>query len=162
MCECVYPAAGLNAAVSLQSSSAGILKSAKGGTQLDAIKQKLKALDSFKAWSNYLLATTVAALGSTAPADTTFCTDWLKKADIVFFALSVVFAILTLALIPHAAEDIKQDANGAAPSIYHVLLAWMVCRIAANPSVFASAHLLSIRHRSVRDRDHFPTHALLA
>jgi hypothetical protein len=32
-------------------------------------EQKLKALDAFKDWSNYLLITTVAALGWTASKD---------------------------------------------------------------------------------------------
>ncbi len=36
------------------------------------------------------------------------------------FALSTVFAILTLALIPHVAELIKEDAQGNLPSIYQV------------------------------------------
>ena len=32
----------------------------------DRLDQKLKALDAFKDWSNYLLVTTVAALGWTS------------------------------------------------------------------------------------------------
>jgi hypothetical protein len=87
---------------------------------LDAVEQKLKALDSFKDWSNYLLVTTVAALGWAAEKDAgTFCTPWMKQGAVVLFALSVVFAILTLALIPHVAEDIKLTDEGC-PSIYQV------------------------------------------
>jgi hypothetical protein len=88
---------------------------------LDAIEQKLKALDGFKDWSNYLLVTTVAALGWTAEKGSdSFCTPWIKQVVVLLFALSVVFAILTLALIPHVAEDIKTRKNGQVPSIYHV------------------------------------------
>jgi hypothetical protein len=62
------------------------------------IDQKLKALDAFKDWSNYLLVTTVASLGWTAKENANgFCTPWMKSGAIVLFALSVVFAILTLA-----------------------------------------------------------------
>ena len=52
------------------------------------MEQHLKALDSFKDWSNYLLVTTVAALGWTAGKDAGhFCLPWMKSAAILFFAL---------------------------------------------------------------------------
>jgi hypothetical protein len=87
---------------------------------MDKLEQKLKALDAFKDWSNYLLVTTVAALGWTAKDATHFCNAWMKSGAIFLFALSTVFAILTLALIPHVAELIKEDAAGDLPSIYYV------------------------------------------
>jgi hypothetical protein len=87
---------------------------------MDATEQKLKALDSFKDWSNYLLVTTVAALGWTAGKDAgTFCSPSMRPFAIVSFALSIVFGIMTLALVPHIGEDIKA-ADGITPSIYHV------------------------------------------
>jgi hypothetical protein len=81
------------------------------------IEQKLKALDGFKDWSNYLLVTTVAALGWTTAKDGAgFSSIWIKGVCIALFALSVLFAILTLALIPHIAEELSaQDC-----SIYRV------------------------------------------
>jgi len=76
------------------------------------IEQKLKALDSFKDWGNYLLLTTVAALGWTTAKDAaSFSSPWIKDACILLFAISVVFAILTLALIPHVAENITEDVE---------------------------------------------------
>ena len=70
-----------------------------------AVEQKLKALEAFKDWSNYLLVTTVAALGwvSTKEAPE-LCPEWIRTWCIVSLALSVFFSILTLALIPHVAE----------------------------------------------------------
>ena len=72
---------------------------------MDPIVQKLKALGSFKDRSNYLLLTTSGALGWTATA--TFSSGDMKPVAVICFALSIVFAILTPALIPHVAEDIK-------------------------------------------------------
>ncbi len=81
------------------------------------IEQKLKALDAFKDWSNYLLITTVAAVGWTAEKQPDrFCTPFMKPAAVICFALSIVFAIMTLALVPHVAEDIEIKTR----SIYRV------------------------------------------
>ena len=85
------------------------------------IDQKLKALEAFKDWSNYLLVTTVASLGWTAKENANgFCTQWMKSGAIALFALAVVFAILTLALIPHIAEKIEDDPEPKRKSIYDV------------------------------------------
>jgi hypothetical protein len=76
------------------------------------IEQKLKALDCFKDWSNYLLVTTVAALGWVAAKD--------SPSDFGFvvwcFAVSAVFGIFTLALIPIVAEEVHADTK----SVYDV------------------------------------------
>jgi hypothetical protein len=89
-------------------------------TQKEMLDQKLKALDAFKDWTNYLLITTVAALGWTAGKEATnFSTPCMRIYAVLTFAVSIVFAILTLALIPHVAEDIEID-NGKYPSIYKV------------------------------------------
>ncbi|HVI10663.1 MAG TPA: hypothetical protein VND65_20405 [Candidatus Binatia bacterium] len=90
----------------------------------DALEQRLKALDSFKDWSNYLLITTVAALGWTTGKDAAaFCTPCMKTLAILTFALSIVFAILVLALIPHVAEGLRAQTaphEPPLPSIYEV------------------------------------------
>jgi hypothetical protein len=84
---------------------------------LTGIEQKLKALEYFKDWSNYLLVTTVAALGWTSAKNaTTFSPQWTRAVCIWSFALSIVFGIFTLALIPHVGEDIAENAE----SIYAV------------------------------------------
>lgn len=74
----------------------------------------VESLKSFKDWSNYLLVTTVASLGWVAsekgpklPNDLLFWIVWS-------LALSIVFAILTLA--PLVAEKITDDTS----SIYDV------------------------------------------
>jgi predicted kinase len=64
-----------------------------------------KPLEYFKDWSNYLLVTTVAALGWVATNNVTFANPWLRVLCIAYLALSVVFGIFTLALIPLVAEQ---------------------------------------------------------
>jgi hypothetical protein len=78
-------------------------------------EQLLKALGYFKDWSNYLLVTTVAALGWVSSKDAVLPGEW-RTIIMVLFALSVVFAILTLALIPLVAEAITDEST----SIYDV------------------------------------------
>jgi hypothetical protein len=80
------------------------------------LEQKLKALSAFKDWSNYLLVTTVAAIGWTTSEHVCFASPTLKATCVIFLALSVVFAILTLALIPHVGEDLREGDK----SIYSV------------------------------------------
>jgi len=72
---------------------------------MELIERRLRALEAFKDWSNYLLVTTVAALGWVSTKDAPhFSGSCLRLACIWSFALSILFAILTLALIPHVAE----------------------------------------------------------
>jgi len=88
---------------------------------MTGVEQKLKALDFFKDWTNYLLVTTVAALGWTSAKDAaTFSATWLRAACILTFAISIVFAIFTLALIPHIGEDLAESDS----SIYEVKWKW--------------------------------------
>jgi hypothetical protein len=89
---------------------------------MDPLEQSLKALDSFKDWSNYLLVTTVAALGWTAGKDGANFKDKeiMKTCAILAFAVSIVFAILVLAMVPHVAEDLSPLPGGKYPSIYKV------------------------------------------
>lgn len=84
------------------------------------IEQNLKALEFFKDWSNYMLVTTVAALG------------WLAEGGqdtngfaIVCLAISALLGIGTLALIPVIAGQLR-DRD---PSFYDIeakcKLVWM-------------------------------------
>src|ERR1700675_206652 len=81
------------------------------------LDQRLKALEAFKDWSNYLLVATVGALGWTTTHDGAhFSSVVIGNVCAGLFAISVIFAILTLALIPHIAEDLKAKDS----SIYRV------------------------------------------
>ena len=74
------------------------------------------ALEHFKDWTNYLLVTTVAALGWVGTKDAPdFLCPWLRLACVWSLALSCIFGIFTLALIPLIAEQ-----QGATPSFYDV------------------------------------------
>ena len=70
----------------------------------EALKRFTGSLEHFKDWSNYLLVTTVAALGWTATKDQAF-RSWARSLCILLFALSTVFAIFTLAMISPIAEQ---------------------------------------------------------
>lgn len=72
------------------------------------IEQLLKGLEFFKDWSNFLLVTTVAALGWVATKDRPHISVRALRWTIGLWAISVVFAIFTLALIPIIVERIEE------------------------------------------------------
>lgn len=74
-------------------------------------EQHTKALDMFKDWSNYLLVTTVAALGWVVSKDAAIH----APVAVFCFAASAVFGILTLALIPLVAEQLTDLAPVPTP-----------------------------------------------
>lgn len=81
---------------------------------------KSKALEFFKDWSNYLLVTTVAAVGWVAAGDIDFSSVWVRAICILAFALSITFGILTLALIPL----VEEQRNETHASNYDVVVAY--------------------------------------
>ena len=72
------------------------------------IEQVLRALEFFKDWSNFLLVTTVAALGWVATKDRPHISVPALRWTIGLLATSVIFAIFTLALIPIVAQGISK------------------------------------------------------
>lgn len=76
---------------------------------MEPIDKRLKALEWFKDWSNYLLVTTVAAIGWVASDKNIFCAPSWKAASIWSFGVSIVFGIFTLALIPLITQQIEED-----------------------------------------------------
>jgi hypothetical protein len=76
--------------------------------------QLIASLGFFKDWTNYLLVTTVAALGWIATKPLILDGIALKW-TIGFLSLSIVFAILTLALVPLVGERLT-----AGTSLYDV------------------------------------------
>lgn len=79
------------------------------------VTQLIAALGNFKDWSNYLLVTTVAALGWVATKPILLAPTPLSW-TIVCFGVSIVFAVFTLALIPIVGETLSADTK----SIYDV------------------------------------------
>jgi hypothetical protein len=78
--------------------------------------RRLEALESFGQWSNWLLVTTVAAVGWVAKADSR---DSLTAAFAVWsLGISTLFGICTLALVPLVAE--QMDAVSDRSSIFVV------------------------------------------
>jgi hypothetical protein len=63
------------------------------------------SLGAFEKWSNYLLVTTVAAVGWVGSSGVTFKSPLIKSATLWAFGVSIVFGIFTLALIPLIAEQ---------------------------------------------------------
>lgn len=90
------------------------------------IEQLLQALDFFKDWSNFLLVTTVAALGWVATKDRPHISTLAVRWTVFCFGSSVVCAILTLALIPIVAEGITKVTTSFydVPARFTLLWLW--------------------------------------
>ncbi len=73
------------------------------------VEQKMAALGYFKDWSNYVLVTTVAAVGWVVAKESIPITAWARTSCIWAFALSAVFGVFTLALIPLIGEAIREE-----------------------------------------------------
>jgi hypothetical protein len=69
---------------------------------------KILALQTFERWSNYLLVTTVAATGWVATKNIDVDQPW-QDAALWCFGTSIVFGILTLALIPIIAQSMSPN-----------------------------------------------------
>ena len=111
---------------------------------MDSVDQQLKALEYFKDWSNYLLVTTVAALGWVSTQEEAVLPSFSKTWCIWLFAVSILFAILTLALIPHVAEGVtKSDKSfyDVRPK-FHVFWLWGPLPSARLPWVCWPQHML--------------------
>ena len=72
--------------------------------------QLTASLGFFKDWTNYLLVTTVAALGWVAKGDS-LVTGMELRWTISFLCLSIIFAIFTLALIPIVGERLSDGGS---------------------------------------------------
>ena len=81
---------------------------------------KTKALEFFKDWSNYLLVTTAVAVGWVGGTGFAFSSAWVRAVCILSFSISIVFGILTLALIPLVQEQrrAEHDSNYDVPARY--------------------------------------------
>jgi hypothetical protein len=70
------------------------------------------ALEAFSAWSNYLLVTTVAAVGWISSGHVKFRSDFFQSLSLWCLGVSVIFGIFTLALVPLISEQArKNDAS---------------------------------------------------
>jgi hypothetical protein len=74
------------------------------------LDQLVSSLGFFKDWTNYLLVTTVAALGWIATKDVVLKGSALRW-TIALLCLSIVFAILTLALIPIVGQELRAGGS---------------------------------------------------
>jgi hypothetical protein len=88
-------------------------------------EQLLKALEYFKDWSNFLLVTTVAALGWVATKDRPHISVAALRWTVLCFGASVVFAIFTLALIPIVAEGITKATISFYDTPARFMLLWL-------------------------------------
>ena len=80
------------------------------------VDKVLSALQAFKDWSNYLLVTTVAAVGWVASSNVEFSSDKWRAATLWLLGVSVIFGIFTLSLIPL----VRQQVTDKHESIYQV------------------------------------------
>jgi hypothetical protein len=70
----------------------------------------IASLGYFKDWTNYLLVTSVAALGWVAKGDA-LVVGWELTCTIAFLCISIIFAIFTLALVPLVGEQLRDGAS---------------------------------------------------
>jgi hypothetical protein len=70
------------------------------------LDQQLKAIELFQDWSNVLLATTTIALGWVA-GEASFRNRVLRAACVALLTLSICFGVVTLALLPIIAGQLR-------------------------------------------------------
>jgi len=75
------------------------------------VEQLLKGLEFFGNWSNYILVTTVAALGWVASTARAPISPRALRWVIGCLCASIVFAVFTLAMIPLVAENITAETK---------------------------------------------------
>ena len=83
------------------------------------------ALEAFSKWSNYLLVTTVAAVGWISSGHIKFRNDFFQSLSLWCFGVSVIFGIFTLALVPLISEQAQKHDT----SIYSVKARFSIFRI---------------------------------
>lgn len=95
---------------------------------MSPVEQALKALEFFKDWSNFLLVTTVAALGWASTERHVLASAKMKRFCIWSLALSTVFGIFTLGMIPLVAQQAtgKQSIFQEGVTFYLLWVVWEV------------------------------------
>jgi hypothetical protein len=89
-------------------------------------EQHLAALGTFKDWSNYLLVTTVAALGWVALPNHVDLSIWMRDVVMACFGASICCGILTLALIPHVATGVREHNKSFYQVRVQIQSLWLV------------------------------------
>ncbi|MBI2359014.1 MAG: hypothetical protein HYV04_08945 [Deltaproteobacteria bacterium] len=105
---------------------------------------QMKALGFLKDWSNYLLVTTVAAIGWVSTKGVTFDPVTLRAWCLAFLVISVVFGIFTLALIPLVAEEV--DKKQEQKSIYDVTPEFDLLYVVLRINFIRIKHVCWIQH----------------
>lgn len=82
-------------------------------------------LEAFSKWSNYLLVTTVAAVGWISSGHIKFRNNFLQSLSIWCLGVSVIFGIFTSALVPLISEQAQKNDT----SIYSVKAIFSIFRI---------------------------------
>jgi hypothetical protein len=74
--------------------------------------KNVRALTAFGLWSNYLLVTTVAAVGWISSKSVTFTSPWMQSTALWCLSTSAIFGILALAIVPLVSEQMRpQDES---------------------------------------------------
>lgn len=107
---------------------------------------RMKALEFLKDWSNYLLVTTVAALGWVTSESPIFFTEAAKPWCIWLFAISITFGIFTLGLIPLVAETLSKSTETEKKSIYSITPSFNLLYIIGPVSWFHLKHFCWVQH----------------
>lgn len=81
------------------------------GQEEEKNRSNQPALEAFSKWSNYLLVTTVAAVGWVSSGHVKFRNDYFQSLSLWCLGASVIFGIFTLALVPLISEQVKNDTS---------------------------------------------------
>jgi hypothetical protein len=84
---------------------------------MSEIERSMGAIGLFKDWSNYLLVTTVAAIGWVSTRNNTD-ESGLLQLSLWLLAASAVLGVFTLALLPLIAEALDYNDHGVPLSMY--------------------------------------------
>jgi hypothetical protein len=74
-------------------------------------RERMSAIELFKDWTNVLLTTTLAAIGWTTARERISLSPRLMRAATLCLCASVLFGILTLAIIPSVAEKVALSSK---------------------------------------------------
>jgi hypothetical protein len=90
------------------SSQPALEASPKQGQEKEEDHFNPPALEAFSKWSNYLLVTTVAAVGWISSGHIKFRNAFLQSLILWCLGVSVIFGIFTLALVPLISEQAQK------------------------------------------------------
>ncbi|MEV5719353.1 hypothetical protein AB0L41_36170 [Amycolatopsis mediterranei] len=102
------------------------------GDEFASEDPKIAALEAFERWSNYLLVATVAAIGWVASKNVVFRYAVMQSLTLWLLGVSIIFGVLTLALVPLIAQAMRDKDSTSKPSVYSIQVSFKIFRISGH------------------------------